>query len=374
MDGASRSAGEPIACSFIYILRNLNTGSHYGSPPRQRVSYRCSVQDEPRSPCGKFGVETGKMTSRNKGKKGAWLTAGVIAIAAAGLSAPAMAKPSDDRGGESRGEGQRVDRGTAFRAARPDAAMPLRQQDRPQVQRPQQVAPQQAVPQARTSEQRGWQGRAAQRGDGDGRPAWRGQPQAQQPVARPVGDARQEGWRNGGQNWRDRNDDARRGNDNRGDNWRRDNDNRNDNWRRDNDNRNDNWRRDNDNRNDSWRRGNDNRNDRWRNDRNDRRDWDRGAWRRDNRYDWQRYRDRNRNVYRIGRYYAPYSNYSYRRIGIGFSLGSLFYGNRYWIDDPWQYRLPAVYGPYRWVRYYDDVLLVDTYSGQVVDVIYDFFW
>ena len=26
------------------------------------------------------------------------------------------------------------------------------------------------------------------------------------------------------------------------------------------------------------------------------------------------------------------------------------------------------------LRYYDDVLLVDTYSGEVVDVIYEFFW
>jgi len=26
------------------------------------------------------------------------------------------------------------------------------------------------------------------------------------------------------------------------------------------------------------------------------------------------------------------------------------------------------------VRYYDDVVLVDTYTGEVVDVIYDFFW
>ncbi|WP_409574764.1 RcnB family protein [Sphingopyxis sp. PET50] len=34
----------------------------------------------------------------------------------------------------------------------------------------------------------------------------------------------------------------------------------------------------------------------------------------------------------------------------------------------------AAYGGYRWVRYYNDALLVDTYSGEVVDVIYDFFW
>ncbi len=105
----------------------------------------------------------------------------------------------------------------------------------------------------------------------------------------------------------------------------------------------------------------------------DHRSWSRD-WRRDNRYDWSNYRRTNRNVYHIGRYYAPYSNYRYNRLSIGFSLNSLFYGSRYWINDPWQYRLPEAYGPYRWVRYYDDALLVDIYSGQVVDVIYDFFW
>jgi len=106
--------------------------------------------------------------------------------------------------------------------------------------------------------------------------------------------------------------------------------------------------------------------------RNDRR-WDR-TWRNNNRYDWQRYRSSNRVVFNIGTYYSPYRNYSYRRFGIGSYLDSLFFGSRYWISDPWQYRLPEVYGPYRWVRYYDDVLLVDIYSGEVVDVIYDFFW
>ncbi|MGI8612320.1 MAG: RcnB family protein [Sphingomicrobium sp.] len=29
---------------------------------------------------------------------------------------------------------------------------------------------------------------------------------------------------------------------------------------------------------------------------------------------------------------------------------------------------------YRWIRYYDDALLVDTWDGRVVDVIRDFFW
>ena len=60
--------------------------------------------------------------------------------------------------------------------------------------------------------------------------------------------------------------------------------------------------------------------------------------------------------------------------GIGVVIGAPFYDQRYWIADPWAYRLPPAAGPYRWVRYYDDVLLVDMYSGEVVDVIYDFFW
>jgi len=101
--------------------------------------------------------------------------------------------------------------------------------------------------------------------------------------------------------------------------------------------------------------------------------WDH-HWRDDHRYNWYGYRDRNRSIFHLGIYYSPYRNYSYRRLSIGYFLDSLFFANRYWIDDPWRYRLPQVYGPYRWVRYYDDVLLVDIYNGEVVDVIYDFFW
>lgn len=121
--------------------------------------------------------------------------------------------------------------------------------------------------------------------------------------------------------------------------------------------------------NSSWQgnRGNDHR---WSND--DRR-WN-NDWRQDRRYDWRDYRSSHRDVYRGRPYYSPYRGYAYRRVSIGFTLGSLFYGNSYWLDDPWMYRLPPVYGSYRWVRYYDDVLLVDVYTGQVVDVIYDFFW
>ncbi|MEQ1725135.1 MAG: RcnB family protein [Sphingopyxis sp.] len=109
-------------------------------------------------------------------------------------------------------------------------------------------------------------------------------------------------------------------------------------------------------------------------DRNDNgRRWDRD-WRSDRRYDWHGYRNQYRDRFSLGLYYSPYRNWNYRRISIGFSLWPLFYSDRYWINDPWEYRLPDAYGPYRWVRYYDDALLVDVRTGEVVDVIDNFFW
>ena len=96
-------------------------------------------------------------------------------------------------------------------------------------------------------------------------------------------------------------------------------------------------------------------------------------WRRDRRYDWRNHRDRHGWRFRAGRYYDPFG-WRYRRFPIGFSLYPSYYSSRYWLSDPWAYRLPPAYGPYRWVRYYDDALLVNIYNGRVVDVIHSFFW
>jgi Ni/Co efflux regulator RcnB len=102
--------------------------------------------------------------------------------------------------------------------------------------------------------------------------------------------------------------------------------------------------------------------------------WNR-QWRNDNRYNWERHRYSNRDLFRQPRYYSPYGyNSRYQRFGIGIYLDSVFFGSRYRINDPWQYRLPYAEWPYEWVRYYDDVLLVDTQSGYIVDVIHNFFW
>lgn len=182
--------------------------------------------------------------------------------------------------------------------------------------------------------------------DHDGRRDWSNrQGGVQQPIPAPQnGRRRWDGDRNDGRHWdRDRDNDRAR---NPG-SWHRE-----DNGR---------WER-HDDRGRDWNRG-------WQY-----RDWNR-SWRSDRRYDWQRYRHQFHDRYRAPRYYNPYGyRYGYRRFSIGIYLDTLFFGSRYWLNDPWDYRLPpAPYGC-RWVRYYDDVLLVDIRSGYVVDVIYDFFW
>ena len=127
---------------------------------------------------------------------------------------------------------------------------------------------------------------------------------------------------------------------------------------------------------DDWSRSRfDDRDDRWTQSRfADRANWNRG-WRSDGRYDWNRYRASNRNAFRLPRYYAPGGwNGGYRRFQIGVGLQASLWSRNYWIDDPYSYRLPEAYGPYRWVRYYDDALLVDVRTGVVVDTAYGIFW
>ena len=102
-------------------------------------------------------------------------------------------------------------------------------------------------------------------------------------------------------------------------------------------------------------------------------DWNRG-WRNDSRYEWQRLPlPEPQPVPAVALLLAvpqlrlqPLLDRPVPR--------PLFFDQRYWIGDPYHYRLPpAPYGT-QWVRYYNDVLLVDVYTGEVIDVIYDFFW
>jgi Ni/Co efflux regulator RcnB len=95
-------------------------------------------------------------------------------------------------------------------------------------------------------------------------------------------------------------------------------------------------------------------------------------WRNDRRYDWRdrRYRDRSR--FHLSLYIDPFG-FGYQPYSIGYDLQPSYYQQNYWID-------PAMYGlPYpppgaQWVRYWNDAVLVDIYSGQVIDSIQGFFW
>ena len=98
-----------------------------------------------------------------------------------------------------------------------------------------------------------------------------------------------------------------------------------------------------------------------------------GDWRHDRRYDWRDWRRRHHDRFRFGFYYDPFG-WDYFRYGTGWRMWPSYYRSSYWLNDPWQYRLPPAYGPYRWIRYHNDALLVNIYTGEVVDVEYDFFW
>jgi Ni/Co efflux regulator RcnB len=100
--------------------------------------------------------------------------------------------------------------------------------------------------------------------------------------------------------------------------------------------------------------------------------WNTG-WRHDPRYDWGDYRRHHRSLFHLGFYYDPYG-WGYQPFSIGWRLWPAYYGNQFWIEDPWMYRLPYAPPGYVWVRYFNDALLVDTWSGTVVDMIPGFFW
>lgn len=87
--------------------------------------------------------------------------------------------------------------------------------------------------------------------------------------------------------------------------------------------------------------------------------------------DWRGYRDRNRAVYARSNWRAPFRYQSFRP---GVTIGRPYFAQRYWINDPYRYRLPAVRGNQRWVRHYNDVLLVDYRRGRVINVIRNFYW
>lgn len=105
----------------------------------------------------------------------------------------------------------------------------------------------------------------------------------------------------------------------------------------------------------------------YREDLRDRADDRNHQWRRD---DWRGWRDRNPGAYNRGGWNAPFRYTPFRA---GIRIAPTYYGPRFIIADPWRYHLPRPGWGQQWVRHYDDVILVDTRRGVVVDVIRGFY-
>lgn len=93
--------------------------------------------------------------------------------------------------------------------------------------------------------------------------------------------------------------------------------------------------------------------------------------RQESREDWRDYRRTHRDVYRGGNWRAPFR---YSQWNVGVQLRPAYYNSRYYINDPYRYRLPRPGANLRWVRHYNDVLLVNVRTGRVMQVHRGFFW
>ncbi len=74
-------------------------------------------------------------------------------------------------------------------------------------------------------------------------------------------------------------------------------------------------------------------------------------------------------------YVAPVRNWSYRPVTVGYRLQPNFYGSRYYITDYATYHLQAPHNRWlRWIRYGNDLLLVNIRTGRVLQVIHYAGW
>ena len=73
-------------------------------------------------------------------------------------------------------------------------------------------------------------------------------------------------------------------------------------------------------------------------------------------------------------YVAPYRNWNYRPVTIGYQLRPAFYGSRYYINDYGAYNVRAPGRWQRWIRYGNDLLLVNVRTGRVLQVVHNRYW
>jgi Ni/Co efflux regulator RcnB len=77
--------------------------------------------------------------------------------------------------------------------------------------------------------------------------------------------------------------------------------------------------------------------------------------------------------FQAGSYRAP-QGYSYRRWSWGQRLPAIYFGRDYWLNNYASYGLFAPPDGLVWVRFGPDALLIDGYSGEIVQVDYGVFY
>lgn len=78
--------------------------------------------------------------------------------------------------------------------------------------------------------------------------------------------------------------------------------------------------------------------------------------------------------HRRASYAAPYRNWHHRPVSVGYRLDRVYYSPRYYISDYGYYHLRTPRPWERWIRYGDDLLLVNLRTGRVLGVIHDNHW
>jgi len=91
--------------------------------------------------------------------------------------------------------------------------------------------------------------------------------------------------------------------------------------------------------------------------------------------DYNRFRRNFRSAqrFRVARYRAP-ASYNYRRWSYGQYLPFEYRANNFWLANALVYGLFQAPPGLVWVRYGDDALLIDRYTGEIVQVRYDIFY
>lgn len=92
------------------------------------------------------------------------------------------------------------------------------------------------------------------------------------------------------------------------------------------------------------------------------------------RWDHHHHRPVYQSPHRYRHYWRPPPGFYIRSWGYGEFLPRGWYDRDYRILEPWRFDLPLAPPGFDWVRSGDDALLIDRYSGRIVQVVRYLFW